>query len=74
MKKLFQYKGIKTSLLLLVLGLISFFIQNTFYGYIDKNNVLQDSILLPLGFLLFILGLVGLFLSLLWIWYQGKDQ
>lgn len=46
---------------LLVLGIVFMWIQNTFYGYIDENNVLQDSLFLPLGALSIMLGLAGFF-------------
>ena len=74
MRNLLNHRGIKLSLILLGLGLVSLFIQNTFYGYIDDNNVLQDSIFLPLGFFLFLLGSMGLFVSLLKVWLKRKDK
>lgn len=45
---------------LLVVGAIFMWIQNTFYGYLDNNNVIQDSLFLPLGAISVILGLMGL--------------
>lgn len=36
----------------LLLGTISLFVQKMFYGYVDVNGVLHDSIFLPLGVLL----------------------
>ena len=66
MKKILNYRGIKISLILLTLGLVSLLIQNTFYGYIDENNVLRDSMFLPLGMMFSVLGSVGFILSLAW--------
>jgi len=44
------------------LGIISGFIQNTYYGYVDADGVLHDSLFLPLAFLF--TG-IGLFLLLI---------
>ena len=66
MKKVFKSRGIKISLILLTLGLVFLIIQNTFYGYIDENNVLRDSIFLPLGIMLSILGGISFIVSLTW--------
>ena len=49
------------STLSLLLGSVFVWIQNTFYGYLDENNVIQDSLFLPLGMLGVFLGLGGLF-------------
>jgi len=37
-------------------GLASGFLERTFYGYVDENNVLQESFFLPLAFILIFLG------------------
>ncbi len=42
----------------LLLGILSGIIQNTFYGYVDAEGVLRDSLFLPLSFLFIGLGLV----------------
>jgi hypothetical protein len=42
-----------------VIGLVSMAIQRMFYGTIDENNILQDSIFLPIGaFSLMIAGVL----------------
>lgn len=41
-----------------LIGLISSAIQRNFYGYIDENNVLQDSIFLPIGAFSLIIAMV----------------
>lgn len=46
---------------LLLLGVVFMWIQNTFYGYVDENGVLQDSLFLPLGAIAIMLGLAGFF-------------
>jgi hypothetical protein len=48
---------------LLIIGLAAIIIQNTFYGYVDAEGVLHDSLFLPLGTLATILGI-----SLLSVW------
>jgi hypothetical protein len=40
----------------LIFGSISGVLERTFYGYVDENNVLQESIFLPLAFILLFLG------------------
>jgi len=46
---------------LLLLGVVFSWIQVTFYGYIDENDVLRDSWFLPLGAIAIMLGLSGFF-------------
>lgn len=50
-----------TGIILLIIGVISIIIQNTFYGYVDADGMLHDSIFLPVGVIATILG--GIFLS-----------
>lgn len=50
-----------TGIILLAIGVVSIIIQNTFYGYVDAEGVLHDSIFLPLGVMATILG-IGLLL------------
>ncbi len=40
----------------IALGLISGFIQHNYYGYIDAEGVIHDSIFLPLAFILMMIG------------------
>ncbi len=40
----------------LIFGSISGVLERTFFGYVDENNVLQESIFLPLAFILLFLG------------------
>jgi hypothetical protein len=43
-------------LIFLSIGIISIIIQNTFFGYVDANGVLHDSLFLPVGALATLLG------------------
>jgi hypothetical protein len=49
----------------IILGLISGYMQNTYYGYVDAEGVLHDSFFLPLSVLLLILGVLLLIIALL---------
>jgi hypothetical protein len=40
-----------TGIIFIILGLLSGFIQSTYYGSIDTNGVLHDSLFLPLAYL-----------------------
>ncbi len=40
----------------LMAGIVSCILEKTFYGYVDENNVMQDSFFLPLTFILIFLG------------------
>jgi intracellular septation protein A len=42
---------------LLIIGVASIIIQNTFYGYVDAEGVLHDSLFLPIGAFATILGI-----------------
>lgn len=52
-----------TGIIFIALGIISGFIQNTYYGYIDADGVLHDSLFLPLAFLFAGLGLLILLIK-----------
>ncbi|WP_282611260.1 DUF3955 domain-containing protein [Pelagibius sp. Alg239-R121] len=39
-------------------GAISLMLESIFYGYVDADGVLQESLFLPIGFLLLVLGAV----------------
>ncbi|MCA9368048.1 DUF3955 domain-containing protein [Candidatus Kaiserbacteria bacterium] len=43
-------------IILLIIGVTSIIIQNTFYGYVDAEGFLHDSLFLPLGAFATILG------------------
>jgi hypothetical protein len=40
----------------LMAGVASGVLERTFYGYVDENNVLQESFFLPLAFILIFVG------------------
>ncbi len=48
----------KTGLLLLGVGVISIIIQNTFYGYMDIDGVIHDSLFIPIGSFSLVLSLL----------------
>ena len=62
-----------TGIILLAIGVISIVIQNTFYGYVDAEGVLHDSVFLPLGAIATILG-VGLLLVVAVRYFLRKDK
>jgi hypothetical protein len=74
MKPIFKTKSFMISLFFLVLAVVSFFIQNTFYGYIDKNGILRDSIFLPLSFISLLLAGMALFISIIFRYYQSRKK
>jgi hypothetical protein len=43
-------------IIVLIAGVVSGILERTFYGYVDENNVLQESFFLPLAFILIFLG------------------
>ena len=52
-----------TGIILLLIGITSIIIQNTFYGYVDAEGVLHDSLFLPIGAFATIIGLILLTIS-----------
>ncbi len=60
------------SLFFLVLGIVSFFIQNIFYGYIDENGILRDSLFLPLSVISLFLAGVILFFSIISLYFKKQ--
>ena len=60
------------SLFFLALGTISSVIQNTFYGYIDENGILRDSLFLPLGVISLFLGGIILFFSIISLYFKKQ--
>lgn len=61
-----------TGIVLLSIGIISILIQNTFYGYMDTEGVIHDSVFLPLGALATLAG--ALFLAFCGIRYLYKKM
>ncbi len=50
-------KGIISGVILIMLSYASYIAEKIFYDYIDENGVVQESLFLPLTF---ILGFIGL--------------
>lgn len=68
-------KQIIGAFVLLTVGLICAFIQNTFYGYVDEEGVLNDSLFLPLSVLFFLAGsalLIAVTIQILFKIYSTK--
>ncbi len=53
----------KIGLIVCTIGIIFLLIQNIFFGYLDAEGVLHDSIFLPLGSISMLLGVVILLFS-----------
>lgn len=53
----------KAGVVFIVVGVLSLLVQNTFYGYIDNDGVLRDSIFLPVGAFSLLLGLLAFAVS-----------
>ncbi len=49
MNKFFKSKLFIVSLVFILLGSVFLFIQNNYFGYVDTDGILHDSIFLPLG-------------------------
>ena len=47
------------------LSIVSGLIQNIFYGYVDSDGILRDSLFLPLAFIFLGVGLILLTLNIL---------
>ena len=45
-----------SGLLFLLIGVISLFLENTYYQYIDENGYLHESLFLPIGVFSLIIG------------------
>lgn len=56
-----KYKHLVTALFLLFLGSALLIIENRFYQYVDESGLLHESLFLPLGLLVLILGTLVLF-------------
>ena len=62
MKQLLKSKMLWIGFILLVIGTIFGYLENTFYQYIDENGVLIESWFMPLSFLCMFIGGTGLFI------------
>ena len=61
------------SIIFFILGIVFIILENTFYQYIDENNVLQESLFMPLGFIFLFIGLLGfIFLMLKYLFLKIK--
>ena len=75
MKQIIKSKIFWLSFILLAMGLVFGYIENTFYQYIDENGVLIESWFMPLSFLCIFLGGMGLlFIVFKTIWLVIKRQ
>lgn len=59
--KINKNKAMAVSILLITMGVICLFLESTFYGSVDNDGTLQESLFLPLGMLCL---LSGIFISL----------
>lgn len=59
-------------MVMIVLGFISSIIQKCFYGYVDAEGILHDSIFLPLSFIFVAIGVVTLIAS--WIIFSINNS
>ena len=74
MNILIKTKPFLVSLFFLFLGVLSLVMENIFYGYIDQNGVLQESFFLPMGTASFLLGVVGLIVSIIWFYLKRMNK
>ena len=74
MNVLIKTKSVLLSLFFVFLGMLSLVMENIFYGYIDQNGVLQESYFLPMGIAIFLLGVVGLVVSIIWFYLKGMNK
>ena len=63
MKPKLVSKSLVAGLVFLLVGGVFVWLENTFYQYLDEDGVLQESLLLPLGALLILIGVVMLFFA-----------
>ncbi len=62
---LIKTKSVSLSLFFVLLGTLVLVMENIFYGYIDQNGFLQESYFLPMGSASFLLGVMGLVVSII---------
>jgi hypothetical protein len=74
MKNFFSLKAQSYfSSILIAIGLLCGFIQNKYYGYIDDEGVLHDSLFLPLSAFFIIMGaLIAIAILSRFIWINIK--
>ncbi len=56
MKKFFKSKLFIVSFLFMLLGMVFLYIQKNFYGYVDSDGFVHDSIFLPFGVFSIMIG------------------
>lgn len=62
------------SFLLVVLGILGRAYAAS-YTYVDTNGILRDSLLLPIGTLLFLLGFLGLVgIGCMTLWFNFREK
>lgn len=64
MKKLSLKSQIVIASVTLCIGLVFGYIQSTYYGYIDENNIIHDSLFLPLS-ALFVIASIALLILII---------
>ena len=57
MVQLRKHKLLIASTLFILTGVVFLGLESTFFNYIDDENVLRNSLFLPLGFLSFLMGM-----------------
>ena len=57
-------KVLTISLVFLVVGMLFIFFENHFYQFVDEDGVLHESLFLPFGVILLLLGGIGVVLDL----------
>lgn len=63
------------SFIVLIMGIVFGFLENTFYQYIDENNVLIESWFMPLSFICIFFGSLGLFfVAIKRVWLKIKKS
>ena len=63
----------KASLLLLLLGVALLILENLYYGYVDANGVVRESVSLPFGLACLFLGTAGLLLTLIRFFFKTRQ-
>jgi len=57
-------RTIKLSFLAIVLGIVCIVFENYYYQYVDADGVLHESLFLPIGAMLILLGSAGFVFAL----------